>query len=86
MHKQTKSPSLRGGDGAWGSFTTSLEASDAETVDFWRKASPEAHAQAMIELAGYAEMMAATTGFGKDPDEQFPGLRASGLAGDAGPR
>ncbi len=84
MHKQLES--LTGpprGDGGWEKFSSSVEASDAETVDFWRRASPEAHARAMIDLANYAEMMVATTGFGKDPDEWFPGLRASGLAGDA---
>lgn len=84
MHKQLES--LTGppqGDGDWENFKRSVEASDAESVDFWRQASPEAHAQAMIDLSSYAEMMVATTGLGKDPDEHFPGLRASGLAGDA---
>lgn len=83
MHEPIESsPRPRRSDDAWGNPTTSAEVSDAETVNFWRGASPEAHAQAMIELARYAELMVVTTGFGKDPDEQFPGLRASGFAGD----
>lgn len=75
----------RNADDDWAAFRGPVEANDAETVRFLRKASPEDHAKAMIELARYAEMMVATTGFGKDPDEQFPGLRASGMRGSAGP-
>jgi hypothetical protein len=47
---------------------------DREIVEHWRSASPAEHAKAMIELAHYAEMMVAQTGFGKDPDEMFPGF------------
>lgn len=47
---------------------------DAEVIERWRNASPDAHARAMIELSRYAERMAAQTGLGKDPDERFPGI------------
>ena len=47
---------------------------DGETVSHWRAASPEAHAEAMIELAEYAERMIEQTGYGKDYSEMFPGF------------
>lgn len=47
---------------------------DREVVDRWRSASAAEHAQAMIELANFAEMMVAHTGHGKDPHEMFPGF------------
>jgi len=34
-------------------------------IQRWRTASPAAHAAAMIDLARYAELMVAQTGFGK---------------------
>ena len=55
-------------------FVGPMAESDRQTVAFWRAQSPAAHAAAMIELAGYAERMAAQTGFGKNPDEMFPGF------------
>jgi len=50
-------------------------------IQRWRTASPAAHAAAMIDLARYAELMVAQTGFGKDPAEMFPGLRHVRTAG-----
>lgn len=55
-------------------FLGPVEDRDAESIEFWRDASAEAHAQAMIELSRYAERMAAQTGLGKDPAERFPGI------------
>jgi len=57
-------------------FVGSRDAHDAETIEFWRDAPAAAHAKAMIELASYAEKMAAQTGLGKDPNESFPGFRS----------
>lgn len=51
-----------------------LEERDAEVVQHWRAASPAEHAKAMIELAHYAERMAAQTGHLKDVGEMFPGF------------
>lgn len=48
---------------------------DQQVVDFWRDASPAAHAQAMIDLADYATQLSRQTGFTKDPSEVFPGFR-----------
>ncbi len=47
---------------------------DREAVERWRSASAAEHAEAMIELAHFAEMMVAQTGHGKDPGEMFPGF------------
>lgn len=55
-------------------FRGPVEERDAEIVDYWRDAPPEAHARAMIELAHYAEQMVAHTGFDKDRSEMFPGF------------
>lgn len=55
-------------------FLGPVQDRDAEVIERWREASPEAHARAMIELSGYAERMAAQTGLGKDPTERFPGI------------
>jgi hypothetical protein len=51
-----------------------LEANDAERVDFWRGRSDAEHAQAMIELSRYAEMVVGQTGYHKDPSDTFPGF------------
>jgi len=70
-------------------FRGPVEARDAEVVEHWRTASPEAHAAAMLELAHYAEQITAYTGLGKAPEEMFPGFprtpRASGRDGSSGP-
>ncbi len=55
-------------------FRGPVEARDAQLIERWRQASPTAHAAAMIELARYAEMMVAHTGYGKDAAELFPGF------------
>jgi hypothetical protein len=55
-------------------FLGPVQDRDAEVIERWRDASPDAHAQAMIELSRYAEQMVAQTGIGKDPDERFPGI------------
>lgn len=56
-------------------FRGSVERDDQEVIEHWREASPAAHAAAMIELARYAEQMTVRTGFGKNPNEMFPGFR-----------
>jgi len=61
-------------DAKLAAFLGPVAARDAEVIERWRGASPEAHAQAMIELSRYAERLAAQTGIGKDPDERFPGI------------
>jgi len=70
-------------------FRGPVEVRDAEVVEHWRTASPEAHAAAMVELAHYAEQIAAYTGLGKPPEEMFPGFpptpRAAGRDGSSGP-
>ena len=55
-------------------FRGPVEENDAERVAFWARASDADHARAMIELARYAEMMAARTGYRKDFDDMFPGF------------
>lgn len=55
-------------------FRGPLAERDAETVAYWREASPAAHAAAMIQLAEMAEMIVAHTRFTKDPNEMFPGF------------
>ena len=55
-------------------FRGPVEASDAERVEFWCSRSDAEHAQAMIELADFAEMVVGHTGYHKDPTDFFPGL------------
>lgn len=55
-------------------FTRSVEEHDRQTIAFWRDASPEAHADAMIQLSEYAAAMAALTGLNKQNKERFPGF------------
>lgn len=55
-------------------FRGPLQQRDAEVIEYWRKASPEEHAHAMIVLAQTAEMIVARTGLNKDPEDMFPGF------------
>jgi hypothetical protein len=55
-------------------FRVPVEERDAEVIEHWRQASPEAHAQARIGLARASGTIVAHTGFGKDPHEMFPGF------------
>lgn len=55
-------------------FVGPIAERDAEVVAYWRSASPSEHARAMIQLSEYAAEMVQLTGFGKDPDEFFPGF------------
>lgn len=55
-------------------FRGPLETNDRHGVEHWRTASPEAHAQAMIELSDYVQAIAAQTGYTKAKDDMFPGF------------
>lgn len=55
-------------------FRGPVEHYDAERAEYWARASPAAHANAMIELAAVAEMVVAHTGYRKPFDEIFPGF------------
>jgi hypothetical protein len=55
-------------------FRGPLRARDDEVVEHWRSLPASAHAEAMITLSRMAETIAAHTGYGKDPDELFPGF------------
>lgn len=66
-------------------FRGPVERHDAARAEFWRGRSDADHARAMIELARYAETVAASTGYHKDADDMFPGFPAVTVAaaGDA---
>lgn len=57
-------------------FRGPVERRDLEMVEYWRGASAAEHAAAMIDLANTAEQIVVHTGYGKDPDEHFPGFPA----------
>ncbi len=56
-------------------FRGHVDTHDKELAEYWSQRSPAEHAKAMVDLADYADMMAAQTGFEKDPNEMFPSLR-----------
>lgn len=56
------------------SFVGGMVHEDAEMVEAWRDRSPAEHAAAGAQLSDLAAQMSQQTGFGKDPDEMFPGF------------
>lgn len=55
-------------------FVGPVAAADAETIEYWRDATPEQHARAMSDLSDYAQQMAQQTGLGKTDANMLPGF------------